>query len=68
MAIKPTDLILVHRGGTDYSAQVSELPHPDSAGFPEAPDDGNLYGRDGQVKGWVQCLPYDISQLPPLTV
>ena len=37
---------------------------PDS--FPEAPDDGNLYIRNGQTKSWVRGLPYDIRTLPEL--
>ena len=40
---------------------------PTSAGFPEAPADGNLYVRNGQTASWERGLPYDIRTLPELS-
>ena len=32
----------------------------------EAPNDGNVYVRNGQTESWVRGLPYDVSTLPEL--
>ena len=56
---KDTDLLLVHRDGVDYKVPASEL-------LPEAPDDGNVYVRNGQSKSWIRGLPYDVRTLPEL--
>ena len=34
--------------------------------FPEAPDDGAIYARNGDTKSWERAMPYDISQLDNL--
>ena len=70
-----------HRGGGVHSiTQVqSDWNEADAAslafiknkpdldgGFPEAPDTGWLYVRNGQTESWVRGLPYDISTLDHL--
>jgi hypothetical protein len=47
-----------HAGGNATPA----LPEP----FPEAPDDGNVYVRNGQTTSWDRGLPYDARTLPEI--
>lgn len=71
---------LWHRGGgvhnvtqvqsdwneTDAASLAFIKNKPDVDNFPEAPDTGWLYVRNGLTESWVRGLPYDISSLDPL--
>ena len=71
---------LWHRGGgvhgitqvqsdwneTDAASLAFIKNKPDVDNFPEAPDNGWLYVRNGQTESWVRGLPYDIASLPQL--
>ena len=60
----PTDVTLPKGFSGDYDDLINQPIIPDP--FPEAPDDGNVYVRNGQSQSWIRGLPYDLRTLPEL--